>query len=1099
MKSITDGNSSVCKISYLVSEYCSVYPITPASTIGEKFSIKSENGDKNIFNNIPKVDVMQSELGAISVANGALNSGLYSTTFTSSQGLLLMIPNMYKMSSSLKPFVLTVPARSLSSHALSIFGDHSDIYATKQTGFTMLCSSNNQKIEDFSMIANMLTLKSKIPVLHFYDGFISSHKTDTIDALTEDNVKNLFPYESFYEFKKSALLSTNPKRLGTNQNPDIFFQNRERINEYTNAIIDILNECFDDFYKETGRKYGIFEYFGSPTASKILVCMASAVEVCKECLNYLSDDYGLVCVNLFNPFSSEEFLKVLPKTTKIITVLDRAKENGSIYESLASSVLACIENKDIKLLAGRYGLGGKNFDLSMAKACFLNMNAQQKNHFTIGINDDITHTSLEYDKENFDCDYTKLGIFGLGNDGSVSSSKLALKIIGNNTDYFVSGNSYYDSKKSGNLTESQLFISKQKQNINYKVNKFNYLLINNALLIDKYKLYDKIEKNATILINANNVDSLNNNFKFEVAKNNAKLYYINADEIAEKNNLKNKINLIMLASFIKIIEFIDYPVFVNNLKKESAKLYSISTDYLNDVENEIKRCIYPKNWKELSATQIQLNNYELISKNLGDSIPVSFFKANGEDGLENYNNAVSNKKASWDPQKCIMCGNCALTCPHSALHIKKVTEEELKNAPKDFKYIKCKDNSYFCLNIDTSRCTGCAHCVLSCPVKALILENDNKDNTEFFRSLKNEIDIYDIKNINFNNEYYSCNTACNGCAEIGYFKLLSSMFGSHLVLSNATGCSSIYNGTVACSPFNKDAEGFGTSFISNLFEDGCEFGMGVTKGYQINRENLINYIKENFENFSIEFKELLNKFLQNINNFSICKEIYLKINETSTKNSYDDYVKNLSPYLINTVHFITGGDGFAYDIDFSGLEQVVATNQNVNILILDNELYSNTGGQTSKASGYGSKTKYTNKKLLKKKDLFLSLMQYDNLYFANICLNANKSHSIKCIKDAVNHNGPSIICAYSPCLNHKIKTSLFEQSVLAVKSGYFNLFSYNNGILNLESQPNFNLLENFLQNEGRYTNLTKEDCEYIINDKTSSYELYLKLKEVLKK
>lgn len=1093
-KIITDALTACANISFLTSEYSAIYPITPSSNIGEQYSLKSEKAELNIFGNTPKVDVMQSEAGAIASVNGALNSGLYSTTFTSSQGLLLMIPNMYKMASSLKPFVLNVASRSVSTHALNIFCDHTDVMATRQTGFTMLFSSTVEQAQDFTMLANMITLKSKIPVLNVFDGFITSHKIDTIEELTKENILNLFPYKEFYEFKNSCLSNINPKVLGTNQNPDTYFQNRERISEKINNLPKIIEECFNMFYLETGRKYKMFEYFGSKSATKIVVSIGSSTETLKEAAKNLGKDYGVVSVNVFNPFSSKEFLKALPKTTKAITVLDRTKENGSQREPLALIIKSFIP-ENIKFLSGRYGLGGKEFNFNMATSVFENMVATQKDNFTVGIEDDVLNSSLKViEKEHKDNNFKYIQ-FGIGNDGSVSSVKSSLKIIGASSPYFVCGNFYYDSKKSGNLTQSEMLISKTKTEKNYKLNSYNFITVNNTNIFYKIDISNLLAKNATLLINTNeNLESIFSNYiKNNLANKNVKIYTIDAFKIAKENNLGNKINLIMQTAFFNLSNILDKQTSLNKIKIESKKLYNIESNYIENIETEIKRFIYPMNWKKLKTRKESFEK----DKNL---LKVNHFNVNGELEIKNEERkSISNTlKACWNENKCIKCSLCETICPHSAILIKKVLETEIKNPPSDFKFIKNSNGECFCLFVDTTKCTGCGNCINACPTKALsLIENLNTDK-KYFNNLKGEIlNEINLKNLPFMENYYNNCTACTGCAEIAYFKLLGKLFGSHLILSNATGCSSIYNGDIDCCPFKKDENNLGTSFINNLFEDNAEFGYGLTYGYNESRKNF--FINFNEKLLSKNFKKEFNNIRNNLEDINACKDAYVKISKLKPENETDKILQT-SKYLLPLVHFIVGGDGWAYDIGFGGLEHIVASNKNVNILILDNEVYSNTGGQTSKATNFGAKTKYTLSKNIKKKDLFLSLMQYDNLYFSKVCLGANKNHCVQSIIDAVNHNGPSIIVAYSPCINHKIK---MENAILsqknAVKSGYFNLITYKNNTLTLNSEPNFDFLDNFLLSEGRFKNISEKDLKEIIKQKQKEYKLYESLSEILKK
>ena len=1086
---VTDALTSVANINHFLTEYSAIYPITPSSAMGEIYSNKCEKENINIFNNIPSVDVMQSEMGAISSCFGALNSGLYSTTFTSSQGLLLMIPNLYKMASSLKPFVLNVASRSLSTHALNIFCDHSDIYSVLKTGFIVMCSKNVQQAQDFSLISHMITLKSKIPVLHFFDGFITSHKYDSIIELTKNEIISLFPFKEFNEYKQTALTNINPVVLGTNQNPDTYFANREAISEYYNKLPQIFEECFNSFNLVTGRKYNVFDYFGNKNASNVIVTMGSSANVCIQALNKLNEDYGVISVNVLNPFNKEEFIKTLPKTCKTITVLDRTKEAGSQNETLSLNVKASLKNKNIKVLSGRYGLGGNEFNLNCAISCFENMQSNFKDNFTVNINDDILNTNLNINNKNYEDNIYKIVQFGIGSDGSVSAGKNSLKILGKCN--FVSGNFYYDSKKSGNITETQIFVSNEKIEIDYKEKLFDMVIVNNLDLLFKNNLTKYLKTNATLLINTNlNLEeSLPNNIKGEIANKNVKLFVIDANKIAKENNLNNKINLIMQVALFSLTSFIDENIALNDIKQISNLQYGVNTDYLNNVKNEINRFYYGNDWKNFKTNNIEEKE-----------IKVSNFKANGEIVLENkiYYNNYSTNKAEWLPEKCIACTSCETVCPHSAIIIKKVKEELLKDAPKNFKYIKNKNNECFCLFIDSIKCTGCSQCIKICPTNALKineLANTDKNLRDYFYNLpKLNTEEISLKNLPYLNNYYNNCTACNGCSEIAYYRLLGKLYGNSLVLSNATGCSSIYNGDITCSPFKKDEKNLGTSFVSNLFEDNAEFGYGVTTGYNKTRENFFN---GNY-NFSEKFNKEFNVIKNNLENANICKNAYLNLQNLKPENNSDELLKNCK-FIMPLTHFIVGGDGWAYDIDFSGIDHIVASNKNVNILILDNELYSNTGGQTSKASGYGVKTKYTNHKNTRKKDLFLSLMQYDNLYFTKVCLSANKNHCVKNIMDAVNHNGPSVIVAYTPCINHKIN---MQDSVIhqqnAVKSGYFNLITFKDKVLTLDSTPKFEFLDDFLKSEGRYNNLTDEDIKEIIKQKQTEYEFYVKLSNLFK-
>lgn len=1120
-KLITDANSIVSEIIYKTTDFASVYPITPSSTMGEIYSKFSEIGKKNIFNNIPSTREMQSEAGAIACIHGASLSGSFSTTFTSSQGLLLMIPNLYKMANELLPFSVHVASRSLSSNALNIFCDHSDVLATQKTGLIMLCSSSVQTAQDFALLSQMITLKSKIGVLHFFDGFRTSHEINTIEKLSDENIKNLFPYNEYLEFKSQAISNINPTVLGTNQNADIFFQTRERINEYLDKVPKIINTCFEEFYKETKRKYLPFEYYGDKNASNIIVVMGSAFEVCKKVAESHSN-FGVIKVNVFSPFLKEEFLKVLPKSAKVVTVLDRTKENNSIYEPLCLNVIACLKEKNIKVLGGRYGLGGKEFNLNMAYACYLNMETEQKDHFIVGIEDDITFSSLKVENKIIENDNFSSIFFGLGSDGMITATKNTLKIIGNNTNLFVQGYFNYDSRKSGSLTASEMIISNKKIIHPYSILKADIIVVNNIEFLNKFHKEEFVKKNGTILINSpkNLNESLNNDVRKFVVENNINIYSIDANNLAIKYNLGTKINLIMQTAFFKLTNFLNFDTSLNLIKEEAKKAFKTKNTSL--VENCVMAC------DEVEDLIIKHENIEYLSENIeylsenkkeenenflekitnfkGNEISVKNFNASGK-FEENYTTTpftFSKNKAEWIKEKCIQCGGCEMVCPHNAIKCILTNEKNLNNLPINAIPVKNKDGFYYSVFINENKCTGCSTCVLSCPTKALkmcekLTNEKDKEIANIVENFENE-NLYEqnsVKGLTLSKSYYNFCSACSGCAQTQYFKLLSKLCGSHLILSNATGCSSIYNGSVDICPFNKDNENLGTSFMSNLFEDTVEFGYGAKIGYNLSRENLKTLIEQNISSYEQKLQALLQKLISNFDNFKVCKEVYEELK------AYPNLPNEIScniKFIMPNVHFIVGGDGFSYDIDFGGLDHVVSSGEDVKILIFDNEVYSNTGGQTSKATNFGALTKYTNKKQTLKKDLFLSLMQYKNLYFARVCLGADKVQTLKAFEEALSHNGPSVILAYTPCLNHGIDmTNVFDIQKNAVKSGYFNLMRYNETKkeFNLDSNPNFDLLESFLKNENRYKNLDETALNVLKESKIASYNLYKKLQKIL--
>jgi len=1083
MKQVTiDGNEACALGSYLFTEIAGIYPITPSSPMPELIDKWSGEEKENIFNDIPKVIEMQSEAGAIGLVHGALQAGSLASTYTASQGLLLMIPNMYKIAGEMLPCTMHVAARSLSTHALSIFGDHQDIYAARATGFCMLASSSVQDAHLLSIISHLSSIKSSLPFMHFFDGFRTSHELNKINILDKSEIKNLIPQKQLQEFRNKALNLNNVVTRGTNQNADIYFQMTESRNKFYNEVPNIVNDYMKQINKIAKTNYKPFNYYGSKNSKKIIIAMGSVCETIKETIDFLNEEVGLIEVHLYRPFSNRFLLESLPQTVEKIAVLDRTKEAGSIGEPLYLDVLSALKDKNIKIVGGRYGLSSKDTTPGMIKAIY-DMLDNPKNNFTIGINDDVTNLSLPYQDLKVN-DSKEFLIYGYGSDGMVSCSKSIIGIIGSNEKEYVQGYFEYDSKKSGGVTTSHLRFDTKPIKSTYLVNNPSLIVISKDTYLEKFDSISNISENGTILINTSKtdeelLDSLNP-YKAILKKKNITLYKIDANEIASNNNLNRKISMIMEKAILNLSglihkEEIDNQLKQYILKKFATKSQKVADDNIKALKDVSK---YLKEVKldgfEENLNFVSNDIYTALKHRKGNQLKVSDFKGY-EDGTFKHISPdaqnISEFIPKWINENCIQCAMCSLVCPHGVIRPFLLDEEEYQSSP-DFIKEKCKPalgikNHYYIIGISAKNCTGCKVCINTCPGlkgnKALVLEKlEDSNNDQIFDYLVKNIKEKDlvnkqtIKGSQLKKPKFAFHGACSGCGETAYIKLLTQLT-DNLVIANATGCSSIYGGELPNAPYD-------LPWASSLFEDNAEFGYGIAIGYE-NARNKIRKI------MSSKKDELFTKWLENSNDYKITKEIKEKLD-------YEKYpeLKPLKEYIEARTVWEIGGDGWAYDIGFSGIDQVLSSGNNINILVLDTQVYSNTGGQSSKATPKSAVAKFASQgKKSSKKDLAKIAMNYPNTYVAQINLGANMMQAIKALIEATNHDGPSIVIAYCPCISHGLKEGLsasIKSEALATKCGYFPIFRYDGTTFNLDNKnPDFDLYEQFLDSQTRYSML----------------------------
>lgn len=1133
-----DGNQAASHVAYMFSEVACIYPITPSSTMAEYVDEWAANGLKNIFGETVRVVEMQSEGGAAGAVHGALQTGALTSTFTASQGLLLMIPNMYKIAAELLPGVFHVSARTIAAHALSIFGDHSDIYATRQTGFAMLASSSVQEIMDLAGVAHLSAIKSRIPFVHFFDGFRSSAEVQKIEVLEMEDLKKLLDMEALARFRANAMSPEHPVTRGTAQNPDIFFQAKEAINPFYAPLPDIVNDYMAEISKLTGREYKPFTYYGAPDAENIIVAMGSISETTQEVIDYLrakGEKVGLITVHLYRPFSPKYFFDVFPSTVKKITVLDRTKEPGAGGDPLYLDVKDMFYERQERpvILGGRYGLSSKDTTPGQVLAVFENMmRKESKNHFTVGIVDDVTFTSLPVAEEiNVALPGTHSAKFyGLGSDGTVGANKNSIKIIGDTTDKYCQAYFAYDSKKSGGITTSHLRFGDKPIRSPYLVNTPDFVACHVPSYLDKYDMLKGLKKGGTFLLNSiwdveETKKRLPDHMKKYMAQNNINFYIINATAIAEEIGLGTRTNTIMQAAFFKLANIIPYEKAEAEMKKAVYKTYGrkgenvVNMNYAAiDRGSQVTKVEVPAEWAkiEVKAHKDTRDIPEFIREVMepmnamkGDDLPVSAFRGR-EDGTFPSGTSQYEKRGiavnvpEWQPKECIQCNQCSYVCPHAAIRPFLMTEEELKNAPEGTESIQGIPGALkayrFKIQVSVLDCTGCGNCADVCPSKnkALIMKPLETQLAEADRwTYMHEIVGYkdtvvdkfvNVKNSQFSQPLFEFSGACAGCGETPYIKAITQLFGDRMIVSNATGCSSIYGGSAPSTPYTHNKKGHGPAWANSLFEDNAEFGLGLSLGANQLRDRIERLMKESLGNgLNPETKAAFEEWLGSKDVAEPSRAASAKVIEAceKEKSPVASEILNLKQYLVKKSHWIFGGDGWAYDIGYGGLDHVLASGEDVNVLVLDTEVYSNTGGQASKSTPAGAVAKFAaSGKKIRKKDLGQMAMSYGYVYVAQVAMGSSNSQFLKAIKEAEAYPGPSLIIAYSPCINHGLRDGMGKtqaQEEIAVKSGYWHLYRYNpllekdgKNPFTLDSkEPDWTKFQDFLKSEVRYTSLAK--------------------------
>jgi pyruvate-ferredoxin/flavodoxin oxidoreductase len=1134
-----DGNQAAAHVAYMFSEVACIYPITPSSTMAEFVDEWAASGLKNIFGEQVKVVEMQSEAGAAGALHGALQTGALCSTFTCSQGLLLMIPNMYKIAGELLPGVFHVSARAVAAHALSIFGDHSDVYATRQTGFAMLASGSVQEIMDLAGVAHLSSIKSRIPFLHFFDGFRSSAEVQKIEYLEMDDLKKLIDFDALTKFRSNSLNPEHPVTRGTAQNPDIFFQAKEAINKFYEPVPDIVASYMKEITRLTGREYKPFNYYGAPDAENIIVAIGSITETIQETIDYLAkkgEKYGLISVHLYRPFSAKYFFDVMPKSVKKITVLDRTKESGSNGDPLFLDVKEMFYERSDKpmILGGRYGLSSKDTTPAMMMSVYENMKLREpKNHFTVGIVDDVTFRSLPVLPEiNVSDPGTYAAKFyGLGSDGTVGANKNSIKIIGDSTDKYCQAYFAYDSKKSGGITTSHLRFGDKPIRSPYLVNTPDFVACHVPAYLEKYDMLKGLKKGGTFLLNSiwDNEETkkhLPDHMKKYMAENNINFYVINATLIADELGLGNRTNTIMQSAFFKVSEVIPYDKAVDEMKNAIYKTYGKKGEDIVNMNNkaidkggEVHKIEIPSEWAKITIEKkadgrnipdFIRNVMEPINKMKGDDLPVSAFVGR-EDGTFPAGTSAYEKRGiavftpEWQPKECIQCNQCSYVCPHAAIRPFLLTEEELKNAPAGTQTLTGIPKSLgaykFKIQVSVYDCTGCGNCADICPSKnkALIMKPFESQLVEAERwtymhekvGYKDTVvdKFVNVKNSQFAQPLFEFSGACAGCGETPYIKAVTQLFGDRMIISNATGCSSIYGGSAPCTPYTINKNGHGPAWANSLFEDNAEYGLGLSLGANKLRDRIALRMNEAISKNSLngDMKAACEEWLSVKDKAEPSRSASEKVVAACEKDKSElaKEILSLKQYLVKKSHWIFGGDGWAYDIGFGGLDHVIASGEDVNILVLDTEVYSNTGGQASKSTPAGAVAKFAaSGKKIRKKDLGQMAMSYGYVYVAQVAMGASNSQYLKAIKEAEAYPGPSLIIAYAPCIAHGLRDGMGKtqaQTEEAVKAGYWHMYRFNplleaegKNPFTLDSkEPDWSKFQDYLASEVRYTSLQK--------------------------
>lgn len=1165
-KKTIEGNEAAAYVAYAMSEVAAIYPITPSSSMGEYADEWAAHGRKNIFGQVLNVSEMQSEAGAAGALHGALSAGVLATTFTASQGLLLMIPNMYKISGEVMPTVFHVSARAIAAHALSIFGDHADINAVRETGFCQLASASVQEVMDLALVAHLASIRSSLPFVHFFDGFRTSMELQKIELIDYDDMAGLVDWDAIDRFKSRAMNPEYPHLRGQAQNPDIYFQNREAANPFYKDVADIVQEEMEKVTDLTGRPYNLFDYVGDPEADRVIVSMASSCDVIEETVNYLNkqgERLGLIKVRLYMPFSGEHFLRTLPASAESVAVLDRTKSPASIGEPLYQDICTLFQEQgDAPVLAGgRYGLGSKDFTPTMVKAVFDNLRSRvPKNHFTVGIVDDVTHTSLALDEE---IDPSPEGtvrckFWGLGADGTVGANKNAIKIIGENTDMFAQAYFAYDAKKSGGITVSHLRFSPHLIQSPYLLSTSDFIACHNPAFVNEYQILEGIRKGGAFLLNspwsAEEMETeLPNHMKRIIAQKDLRFYNIDAVKIGAELGLGARINMIMQAAFFEIADVIPPKEALNYMKGAIKQTYGKKGDQIvrmnydavdRAVDNLIKIDI-PESW--LTAGQdvypdrdepdYVTNVMRPMLAQQGDKLPVSAFSPDGTipTATTQYEKrGIATNVPEWQPDNCIQCNQCSFVCPHAVIRPVLAREGDLENAPKDFLTVEAKGKELkglrYRIQISPLDCTGCGNCAQVCPakkkaliMKSLITQSEIQTSNHIFSSglplMDDVMSPASVKGSQFRQPLFEFSGACPGCGETPYVKLITQLFGDRMMIANATGCSSIYGGSAPSCPYTVNEDGHGPTWANSLFEDNAEYGFGMELGVSQRRKKLADLVREALKkDLSEDFQEALKGWLDNMDNGDKSKEFgrhivnWIELDVSDVESAFDPLlleILQMSDYLTKKSIWAFGGDGWAYDIGYGGLDHVISKGHDVNILVLDTEVYSNTGGQASKATPMGAVAKFAaDGKSTGKKDLGLMAITYGYVYVASVAMGANKNQLVKALVEAESYPGPSLIIAYSPCINHGIDMGLSqEEAKKAVETGYWPLYRYNptlkeegkNPFIFDSKEPKGSFRE-FLLGEVRYSSLTRtfpENAESLFvkaeEDMKEKYEIYKRM------
>lgn len=1165
-----DGNEAAAYASYAFTEVAGIYPITPSSPMADYTDLWAAQGKKNLFGMPVKVVEMQSEGGAAGTVHGSLQVGALTTTYTASQGLLLKIPNMYKIAGQLLPGVIHVSARSLAVQALSIFGDHQDIYACRQTGFAMLASGSVQEVMDIAGVAHLAAIKGRVPFLHFFDGFRTSHEIQKVEVMDYAHFDRLLDREALQKFRDEALNPESPKTRGTAQNDDIYFQTRELSNRFYDAVPDIVANYLSEISKITGRDYKPFNYYGDPEATRVIIAMGSVTQTLEEVVDYLNakgEKVGIIKVHLYRPFSTKYLFDVMPKSVKSIAVLDRTKEPGSLGEPLYLDIKAAFYGqKDAPIIVGgRYGLSSKDVDPAQMLAVFENLNqSEPKDGFTVGIVDDVTFTSLPTgEKISLSDESVKECLFyGLGADGTVGANKNSIKIIGDKTDLYAQAYFAYDSKKSGGYTRSHLRFGKKPIRSTYLVSNPHFVACSVAAYLEIYDVIDGIRENGTFLLNSiwdaeQTITKLPNKVKKILASKNINFYIINATKLAHDIGLKNRTNTIMQSAFFKLANIIPFEDAQKYMKEYAHKAYAkkgeaiVQMNY-NAIDvgaNGLIKVPVDPAWANLADDEQKDEKYignsfienvvKPINAARGDSLPVSAF-IGYEDGHFEAGTTAYEKRGvgvmvpKWIEQNCIQCNQCAFVCPHAVIRPFLIDENELSAAPdgvkehnleakgKEVKGLKYK------IQVSPLDCTGCELCAQNCPSKekSLVMvpleeelgKNEQENADYLFKKVAYKDDLMNkesVKGVGFAKPLFEFHGACPGCGETPYITLITRLFGERMIVANATGCSSIYGGSAPSTPYTTNDEGKGVAWANSLFEDNAEFGMGMNVAMETMRHRIEDIMRNNIDSVPNALSALYNDWINFKNDGVKTQEITKNLLPILEQNLNAPGVKEileLKKFLVKKSQWIIGGDGWAYDIGFGGLDHVLASGENVNVLVLDTEVYSNTGGQSSKSSRAGSIAQFTaSGKPAQKKDLGYIAMTYGNIFVAQINSNASQANVIKAIAAAEAYDGPSLIIAYSPCIAHGIKGGLSQsggQGELATKCGYWPTYLYDPRLLKegqnplkiTSKEPDWSLYEEFLLNEVRYNSLKKTNPEHadelLAKNKADAQRRYRQLKRL---